>query len=111
MTKNFDTQVNPFNAYGPPAFQFTPAAPSTNQLCANCGITRTWAEFNFETGDYVCGTCAQVWAVNGGVGQPSDAVIPPPDRFQKHNEGSFNVLASIIHYGEGIYGNGVYGTG
>ena len=32
MSKNTDTLVSPFNAYAPPAFQFSPAAAGTSQL-------------------------------------------------------------------------------
>lgn len=73
MSQNADTLVNPFNAYGIPAFQFQPAAVGTAQACANCGNTRAWSSFHYELGLYVCSVCTAAWKV--GRAQPSDAII------------------------------------
>jgi len=106
MALNPDTKVNPFNAYAPPAFAFLPAAVGTSQLCANCGVTRLWVAFNYETGDYICGSCSEWWARTGGSGQPPDAVISQPTRFRGHNEGGKG-----LPFGDGVFGNGVFGFG
>ena len=72
MAQNFDTLVNPFNAYGIPAFQFAPAAVGTAKPCANCGVTRAWGSFHNELGLYVCTVCMTSWA--NGKPLPADAV-------------------------------------
>jgi len=40
LSKNTDTLVSPFNAYAPPAFQFSPAAAGTSQLAQPVEKTR-----------------------------------------------------------------------